>query len=96
MFEILAISNRYKNTLDNLVDSLDLEHPEMLRQNGQRERNPIPNFRDDNNPPVGQEEYKKRRGMKDSKACKGCWDSRVEQVRGDRMSKVKVHHILRW
>ena len=32
--EILAITNRYKDTLDDLVDSSDLEHPKRLRPNG--------------------------------------------------------------
>ena len=31
--EILVIPNRYKDTLDDLVNSSDLEHPEMLRSN---------------------------------------------------------------
>ena len=46
--------------LDDLVDSLDLEHPEMLRPNGQKECDPTPNLGDDDDPPVGQEEYRKR------------------------------------
>ena len=37
--EILAIPNRYKDTLDDFIDSSDLEHPEMLRLNSQRQRN---------------------------------------------------------
>ena len=60
--KILAIPNQYKNTLDNLVNSSDLEHPEMLRPNSQRQRNPMPNLGDDDNPPVRQEEYKKDGG----------------------------------
>lgn len=92
--EILAIPNRYKDTLDDLVDSSDLEHPEMLRPNGQRQRDPTPNLGDDDDPPVGQEEYRKGRGVKGSKAREGRRDGRVEQVRGDRMSEVRVRHVL--
>ena len=92
--EILAIPNRYKDTLDDLVDSSDLEHPEMLCLNGQRQRDPTPNLGDNDDPPVGQEKYKKGRGVKGSKACKGHRDGRVEQVRRDRMSEVKVRHVL--
>ena len=66
----------------------------MLRPNGQRQRDPTPNLGDDDDPPVGQEEYRKRQGVKDSKARKKRWDGRVEQVRGDRMSEVKVRHVL--
>ena len=93
-FEILAIPNRYKDMLDDLVDSSDLEHPEMLRPNGQRQRDPTPNLGDDDDPPVGQEEYRKGRGVKGSKAREGRRDSRMEQVKGDRISEVRVHHIL--
>ena len=92
--EILAIPNRYKDILDDLIDSLDLEHPEMLRANGQKQRDPTLNLGDDNNPPVGQEKYWKGRGVKDSKAREGRRDGRVEQVRGDRMSEVRVRHVL--
>ena len=92
--EILAIPNRYKDTLDDLVDSSDLEHPEMLRPNDQKQRNPTPNLRDDDDPPVGQEEYRKGRGVKGSKAREGRRDGRVEQVRGDRMSEIRVRHVL--
>ena len=66
----------------------------MLRPNGQKQRNPTPNLGDNDNPPVKQEEYRKERGVKSSKACKGRWDGKVEQVRGDRMSEVRVHHVL--
>ena len=92
--EILAIPNQYKDTLDDLVDSSDLEHPEMLRPNGQRQRDPTPNLGDNDDPPVGQEEYRKGRGVKGSKACKGRRYGRVKQVRGDRMSEVRVRHVL--
>ena len=44
--EILAIPNQYKNMLDDLVDSSDLEHPEILHTNGQKKCNPTPNFED--------------------------------------------------
>ena len=80
--------------LDDLVDSSNLEHPEMLRPNGQRQCDPTPNLGDNDNSPVGQEKYRKERRVKDSKAYKRRRDGRVEQVRGDRMSKVKVCHIL--
>ena len=93
--KILAIPNRYKDILDDLVDSSDLEHPEMLHPNGQRQRNSTPNLGDDDNPLVGQEEYRKGQGVKGSKACKGRRDGRIEQVRGDRMSEVRVRHVLR-
>ena len=92
--EILAIPNQYKDTLDDLIDSSDLEHLEMLRPNGQKQCNPTPNLGDDDNPLVRQEEYRKEQGVKGSKARKRRWDSRVEQVRGDRMSEVRVRHIL--
>ena len=90
----MAIPNQYKDTLDDLVDSSDLEHSEMLRPNGQRQRNPTPNLGDDDDPPIGQEEYRKGRGVKGSKARKGRRDGRVEQVRGDRMFEVRVCHVL--
>ena len=90
----MAIPNQYKDTLDDIVDSSDLVHPEMLRLNSQRQRDPTPNLGDNDNPPVGQEEYRKRREIKGSKACKGRRDGRVEQVRGDRMSEVRVRHVL--
>ena len=90
----MAIPNRYKDMLDDLVDSSDLEHPEMLRPNGQRHRGPTPNLGDDDNPPIGQEEYRKRRGVKGSKAREGRQDGRMEHVRGDHISEVRVHHVL--
>ena len=92
--EILAIPNRYKDTLDDFVDSSDLEHPEMLRLNGQRQCNLTPNLGDDDDPPIGQEEYRKGRGVKGSKARKRRWDGKGKQVRGDRMSEVRVRHVL--
>ena len=92
--EILTFPNRYKNTLNDLDDSSDLEYPEMLRPNGQRQCDPTPNFGDDNDPLIGQEEYRKERGVKSSKAREGRWDGRMEQVRGDRMSEVRFHHVL--
>ena len=92
--EILAILNRYKDMLDDLIDSLDLEHPEMLCPNGQRQRNPTPNLGDDDNPPVRQEEYRKRWGVKGSKAREGRLNGRMEQVREDHMFEVRVHHVL--
>ena len=66
----------------------------MLRSNGQRQRNLTPNLGDDNDPPIGQEEYKKGRGVKASKAQEGRRDGRMEQVRRDHMSEVRVHHVL--
>ena len=90
----MAIPNQYKDMLDDLIDSSDLEHPEMLRPNGQRQRDPTPNLGDDDDPLVGQEKYRKRWGVKGSKAHKGRRDGKVEQVRGDRMSEVRVRHIL--
>ena len=80
--------------LDDLIDSSDLEHSEMLRPNGQRQRNLMPNLGDDDDPPVGQEKYRKGQGVKGIKACKERRDGRVEQVRGDRMSEVRVCHVL--
>lgn len=80
--------------LDNLVDSSDLEHSEILRLNNQKECDPIPNLGDNDNSSVGQEEYRKIRGVKNSKACKKRQDGRVEQVKKDRISKVRVRHIF--
>ena len=57
--------------LDDLVDSSDLEQSEMLHPNSQNQCNSTSNIRDDNNPLIGQEEYRKRRGIKGNKACKG-------------------------
>ena len=65
-----------------------------MRPNGQKQRNLTPNLGDDDDPPVGQKEYRKERGVKGSKVQEGCWDDKMKQVRGDRMSKVKVHHVL--
>ena len=76
--EILAIPNQYKDMLDDLVDSSDLEYPEMLRPNSQKQRDSTSNLEDDDNPLVGQEEYRKRWGVKGSKACKGRWDGKME------------------
>ena len=90
----MAIPNLYRDTLDDLVDSSDLGHPEMLRPNGQRQRNPTPNLGDNDDPFVGQEEYRKRRRVKGSKAHERRRDGRVEQVRGDRMSELRVRHVL--
>ena len=64
--------------LNNLIDSSDLEYPEMLHPNSQRQCNSMPNFRDDNNLSVGQKEYRKERGVKSSKAQERRQDSRVE------------------
>ena len=93
-FEILVIPNQYKDTLDDLVDSSDLEHPKMLRPNSQKQSNSTPNLGDNDNLLVRQEEYRKERGVKGSKACKRHWDGRGEQVRGDCMSEVRVRHVL--
>ena len=92
--EILAIPNRYKDTLDDLVDSSDLEHPEVLRPNGQKQRDPTLNLGNDDNPPVGQEKNRKGWGVKGNKAREGHRNSRMKQVKGDRMSEVRVHHVL--
>ena len=64
--------------LDDLVDSSDLEHPEMLHPNGQKKRDPTLNPRDNDNPPIGLEEYRKRRKVKGSKACKKREDYKIE------------------
>ena len=80
--------------LDDLVDSSDLEHPEMLRPNGQRQCDRMPNLGDDDDLPVGQEKYRKGREVKGSKAQEGRQDERMEQVRGDRMSEVRVHNVF--
>ena len=58
--------------LNQLVNSSDLEHLEMLRPNSQKQRNPTSNLRNSNDPLIRQEKYRKRRGMKGSKALKGC------------------------
>ena len=94
MSEILAIPNWYKDTLDDQADSSDLKHLEMLRPKNQRQRDPTPNLEDDDDPPIGQEEYRKGQGVKDSKAREGRRDGRIEQVRGDRISEVRVHPVL--
>lgn len=44
--EILLISNRYKNTLKNFVDSLDIESLDMPRLVDKGLRNVILNFED--------------------------------------------------
>lgn len=54
----------------------------------------MPNLGDDDNLSVRQEKYRKERGMKDSKVRKRRRDSKVEQVKGDRMSEVRVRHVL--
>ena len=54
----------------------------------------MPNLRDDDDPPVRQEEYRKGRGVKGSKAREGRWYGRMEQMREDRISEVRVHHVL--
>ena len=46
------------------------------------------------NPAIGQDEYRKGRGVKGSKARERWQDGRVEQVRGDCMSEVRVHHVF--
>ena len=92
--QILTILNWYKDTLNDLVNSSDLEHPEMLRPNGQRQSNSTPNLGDDDDPLVGKEEYRKGWGVKVSKVRERRRDGRVEQVRGDRMSEVRVRHVL--
>ena len=66
----------------------------MLRPNGQKQRDPTPNLGDDDNSPVGQEEYRKRQEIKGSKACEGRRNDKVEQVRKDRISEVRVRHVL--
>ena len=66
----------------------------MLRLNDQRQYNPTPNLGDDDDPPVGQEEYRKRQGVKGNKVQKGFRDSKMEQVREDRISEVRVYHVL--
>lgn len=43
--EILAISNQYKNMLDDFGDSSDLEYLEMLRLNSQRQCNLMLNLK---------------------------------------------------
>ena len=65
-----------------------------MRPNGQRQRNPIPNLGDNDNSLVGQEEYRKGWGVKNSKAREERRDGRMEQVKKDRISEVKVHHVL--
>ena len=66
----------------------------MLRPNSQKQRNPTPNLRDNDDPFVGQEEYRKEWGVKGSKAREGHRDGRMEQVRGDRMSEIRVYLVL--
>ena len=40
----------------------------MLRPNSQRQHDPILNHEKNDNPPIGQKEYRNGRGLKDSKA----------------------------
>ncbi len=44
--EILSIPNKYKNILEDLVDSLDVEHPAISRQIN-LSSNDIPSSKDD-------------------------------------------------
>ena len=66
----------------------------MLHPNGQRQCDPTPYLGDDDDPPVEQEEYRKERRVKGNKAQEGRRDGKMEQVGGDRMSEVRVHHVL--
>ena len=59
MSKILAIPNWYKDILDDFINSLNLKHPEMLHPNTQKQRNPMSNLQNNDNPPVRQEEYRK-------------------------------------
>ena len=77
--EILAIPNQYKDTLDDFVDSSNLEHPEIMRPKSQRQRDPMPNFEDNDNCLIGQEKYRKEREVKASKARKGRRDGKVNK-----------------
>ena len=80
--------------LDDLVDSSDLEHPKMFHLNSQRLHDPTLNLGDNDNLPVRQEKYRKGWRVKGSKACKGHWNNRVEQVKRDHISEIKVRYIL--
>ena len=64
--------------LDDLVDSSNLEHPEILHPNGEKQRDLMPNLGDDDDPPIRQEEYTKGQRMKGSKARERCRDSKME------------------
>lgn len=46
------------------------------------------------NPPVKQKKYRKRQGMKSSKARERRYDSRMKQVKEDCMSEIRVHYVL--
>ena len=64
--------------LNDLVDSSDLEYPEILRPNGQKQRDSTHNLGDNDDPFVGQEEYRKGWGVKGSKARERCRDGKVK------------------
>ena len=64
--------------LDDLIDSSDLVHPEILRPNSQREYDLTPNLGDDDDLPVGQEEDRKGRGVKSSKTHEEHWDGMMK------------------
>lgn len=40
------------------------------------------------------EKYEKRGEIKGSKAWEKRWDGKIEQVKGDRMFKIKVYHVF--
>lgn len=42
--DIMAILNRYKDTLENLVDSLNIKPPKILKPIDKRPRNIMPSF----------------------------------------------------
>ena len=94
-------SQRQRNPTPNLEDEpVDIETDLEDYLNILQQRKKVFKVKNDtvfqlshDNPPIGQEEYRKRRGVKSSKARKGRRDGRMEQVRGDCMSKVNVHHI---
>ena len=44
--------------------------------------------------PIRQKEYRKGRGVKDSKAQKGHRNGKMKQMRGDRISEIRVHYVL--
>lgn len=50
--EIMAISNRYKNILENLINSSNIKPSNMLKPVNKRPLNIMPNFKD---PPIEHE-----------------------------------------
>ena len=86
--------NLEDESMDIKTDLEDFLNISQQRKNALKVKDNTVFQLDYNNPPVGQEEYKNGRGIKRSKAWKGRWNGKMEQVRRDCMSEVKVHHVF--